>query len=172
MNATTTITNSNQLPDFIRSIGGGSHFISLRTVTPVKMRKTNNPYLGTVKVAYRNGLVGVDHARRVNRRMEEAGVEPTKVAGTTWYSRDVDAKGNPLPLALHKTTQEPYLQFFPHRNISSHYELNGRRLTDAEVQVMQTFVSETSSKPFHEPVITLKMSSIRQIKFRKVQLSK
>jgi hypothetical protein len=114
----------------------------------------------------------VDHTKRVNRRMVEAGVEPTKVAGDTWYVRATDANGNALPLALHKTTQESYLQFYPHRNISVHYEHNGRRLTDNEVAVMQTFVSDTASKPFHEPVITLKMSSIRNIKFRKVELSK
>jgi hypothetical protein len=159
------------LPGFIRNIGTAARFVSMTTVTPVDARKTNNPFAGAVKVARRNGLVNVNHPRRVQRRMDEAGVDATYVPGTTWYVHEQDATGKPLALCQSKKdATKKYLQYFPHRNLGTHYEHNGRRLTPDEVKVLMTFVRETPKSEFKEPVITLAMTSIKSIKFRNVKL--
>ena len=50
--------------------------------------------------------------------------------------------------------------------------LNGRELTANEVTEMKSFIPEKDWGEFKQPVITLKMDSIRQVKFRKLNLSK
>jgi len=143
------------------------------TETQVKMRKTNNPFIGTVKVCHRNGLVNVNHEKRVNRRMVESGLDPLYVTGETWYVHETTTEGKTISLCQSKKDNNvKYLQYFPHRNLSTKYRLNGRELTQDEVVTMKTFIPVVVTKEFKEPVITLKMESIKTIKFRRLNFSK
>ena len=170
---TITINDNNELATFLRILGTECQFISMETETEVKMRKTGNPWLGTVKVTKRNGLVNVNHEDRVNRRMKEAGLDPSYTAGETWYVHETTADGKVIPLCQSKKdANAKYLQFFPHRSRGTKYFLNGRELTAEEVEQMKTFVPEKDWGEFKQPVITLKMDSIRRIKFRKLDFSK
>lgn len=137
------------------------------------MRKTDNPFVGAIKVARRNGLVNVNHENRVNRRMTEAGVEANYEAKTTWYLHETTTDGKTTPLCFSKKdVNVKYLQFFPHRNLNTKYLLNGRELTVQEVATMKTFMPKKDWSDFKQPVITLKMDSIKTIKFRKLNFSK
>ena len=170
---TITINDNKELVSFLRILGTECQFVSLETETKVKMNKTGNPFVGTVKVTKRNGLVNVNHEDRVNRRMKEAGLDPSYTAGETWYVHETTADGKVIPLCQSKKdANAKYLQFFPHRSRGTKYVLNGRELTAEEVTKMKTFIPEKDWGEFKQPVITLKMDSIRRIKFRKLDFSK
>lgn len=170
---TKTIKDNNELVSFLRMLGTECQFVTLVTETEVKMRKTNNPYVGAVKITRRNGLVNVNHEARVNRRMKEAGVDPDYVGGETWYVHETTVEGKSTPLCFSKKNpNQRYLQFFPNRTKGTKYVLNGRELTTNEVTEMKSFIPEKDWGEFKQPVITLKMDSIRQVKFRKLNLSK
>ena len=170
---TISIKNNTELPSYLRSIGTECQFISMVTETEVKMRKTGNPFVGTVKVSTRNGLVNVNHEDRVNRRMVESGLDPSYVRGETWYVHEHNTNGKSIPLCQSKKDSSvKYLQYFPHRNMNTRYVLNGRELTSEEVTKMKTFIPEKDWGEFKQPVITLKMDSIKSIKFRKLNFSK
>lgn len=160
------------LPNYLRELGTQVRFISLITETEVEMRKTGNPFVGTIKVVRRNGLVNVNHSGRVNRRMEESGVDPTYVGKPSWYLHEKTSDGKILPLCFSKKDNtQKYLQYFPHRSYDTKYVLDGVPLTEFEIPLMKTFIPEKDWGAFKEPVITLKMVSIKSIKFRKINLS-
>lgn len=161
------------LPEFLRELGTQVRFISLVTETEVEMRKTGNPFVGTIKVVRRNGLVNVNHSERPKRRMMEQGIEnPVYVPGSTWYLHEKTQDGKIIPLCYSKKNPDvKYLQFFPHRSYDPQYLLNGVPLTEQEIIIMKTFIPEKDWGQFKEPVITLKMTSIKSIKFRKLGLS-
>lgn len=170
---TITIKDNNELVTFLRILGTECQFVTLETETEVKMRKTGNPFVGAVKVTRRNGLVNVNHEARVNRRMAEAGVEANYEAGETWYLHETTNDGKVTPLCFSKKNpDQKYLQFFPHRTKGTKYVLNGRELTEEEVTKMKAFIPEKDWGDFKQPVITLKMDSIRAIKFRKLNFAK
>lgn len=171
-NTTVKIQDKNELVGFLRSIGTECRFVSLKTETAVKMKKTGNPFLGTVKVARRNGLVNINFVNSVNRKMTAAGIEnPDYTAGSTWYVHESTTDGKPLPLCVHKKDGSKfYLQYYPHRNLETHYVLNGKTLTAEEVTKMKTFITEPEKNEFKPIVITLSMDSIRSIKFRRIQM--
>ena len=171
-NSTVKIQDKNELVGFLRTIGTQSRFVSLRTETAVKMRKTGNPFVGTVKVARRNGLVNVNFVNSVNRNMEKAGVEnPDYTPGETWYTHTTTEDGKSLPLCVNKKDPSKYyLQYFPYRNLGTHYVLNGKVLSADEVTKMKTFIAEDSRSEYKPLVITLAIDSIREIKFRQVTL--
>ena len=170
---TISIKNNNELVTFLRVLGTECQFVSLETETKVKMNKTGNPFVGTVKVTKRNGLVNVNHEDRVNRRMKEAGLDPSYTGGETWYVHETTTDGKVIPLChSKKDVDAKYLQFFPHRSRGTKYVLNGRELSSEEVKKMKTFIPEKDWGEFKQPVITLKMDSIRRIKFRKLDFSK
>ncbi len=167
---TTLSVSQSELPSFLRRLGTEVRFISLVTSTEVDMRKTGNPFYGTIKVVRRNGLVNVNHSERPKRRMEEQGIEnPVYVPGTTWYVHETTNDGKIIPLCHSKKNPDvKYLQFFPHRSYQPRYFFNGVQLTEKEVDVMKTFIPPKNWGEFKEPVIVLKMESILSIKFRRI----
>jgi len=171
MENVTTLIETKHLPEYLRSVGTGCRFISLLTEVEVEMRKTNNPFVGTVKRSRRNGLINVNFSDGVRRRMMEKGVDPMNhVPGSTWYVHEHDEKGNPLPLCQSKKDNSvKYLQYYPHRSFDNEYFLHGIPLTQKEIEVMKTFIPPIKGNEFKPLVITLKMSSILWIKFRKVK---
>lgn len=161
------------LPNYLRELGTEVRFISLVTETEVEMRKTGNPFVGTIKVVRRNGLVNVNHSERPKRRMMEQGIEnPVYIPGPTWYLHETTSEGKILPLCFSKKDNtQKYLQYFPHRSYETKYVLDGVPLTEIEISIMKTFIPKKDWGSFKEPVITLKMVSIKSIKFRKINLS-
>ena len=171
MENVTTLIETKQLPEYLRSVGTGCRFVSLYTEVEVEMRKTNNPFLGTIKRSRRNGLINVNFSEGIRRRMMEKGVNPANhVPGNTWYVHEHDNKGNPLPLCQSKKDNSvKYLQYYPHKSFDTQYLLNNVPLSPMEVELMKTFIPPIQHNNFKPLVITLKMSSILWIKFRKVK---
>lgn len=170
---TFTLRDHNSLPSFLRLLGTQCRFVTMDTETEVKMTKTGNPFLGTIKVCRRNGLVNVNFIERILRRMREAGIDkPTYVGGKTHYVHEHDENGNAIPLCQSKKDSSiKYLQFYPHRTWNVKYVLNGRVLTQPEVTMMKTFIPEKDWGEYKQPVIVLKMSSIKRISFRKIDVN-
>lgn len=168
-----------EMVGFIRSVGTSSMFVSLLTETEVDMVKKDratgqsNPYLGTIKVSRRNGLLNVNFVKSVERNMEKSGVEnPTYVPGTTWYVHESTEEGKPLPLCVHKKDSNRfYLQYFPHRSIGENrYFLRGQELTPEQVKDMERFLSVKKASEFKPIVITLAIDSIREMKARSIKM--
>ena len=173
MSLTIKITDPHTMVDFIRSVGTGCQFVSMKTETEVKMRKTGNPFVGAVKVSRRNGLINVNFVESVKRKLTELNGEKTDyVAGSTWYRHEMTEDGKPLALCVHsKDNQKFYLQYFPNRTLGrNEYFLNGRKLTAAEVAQMKTFITEKETAEHKPRVITLAMASIRELKARNIKL--
>ncbi len=170
---TVTFESKNEMVGYLKTLGTSSSFVSLETETEVKMRKTGNPFVGTVKVVKRTGLINVDFVSSVRRRMAEiqkvAFSETEYVAGTTWYKHVQTAEGKALPLCVHKDDDRRfYLQYFPLRSHGEIYFLKGRQLSAEEVVQMETFITEKERKAFKPIVITLAIDSIRKMKARNI----
>ncbi len=154
---------------FLKSVGTECRYVSMITVTEVKMRKTGNPYLGAVKVSNRNGLINVNFTNSVERRVAESlGISPTQVEytpGKTWYKHLQTAEGKPLALCVHQSDEgKYYLQYFPHK-AKSVYLFKGELIA---YEKLAPFVTEKEQNEFKPVVITLALKSIRQVKFRKL----
>lgn len=172
------IENKAELIEFLRGIGTECRFVTLDTETVMDMRKTGNPYLGTVKIAKRNGLVGIDFVRACQRRyaklnnLDEKNVE--YVPGNTWYIHCVTEDGNPLALCQHKKDPaKKYLQYFPLHTIGETIYVHPTlgRLTKEQVNDMYArFVPKDDREEWKPIVITLGIDSIRSITFRKIKL--
>ena len=170
---TVKINNPLEMVGFIRTIGTECRFVSMRTETEVKMRKTGNPYVGAVKVSRRNGLVNVNFVESVKRKLEKmAGEKIDYTPGATWYRHETTTDGKPLPLCVHsKDSSRYYLQYFPHRTLGKNrYFLNGRELTAEEVKTMKTFITEDKRAEYKPAVITLAIDSIRELRARSVRM--
>lgn len=175
-NTTIKIRNPFEMVGFLKGLGTASCFVSMRTETEVKMRKTGNPYVGAVKVSRRNGLINVNFRNAVARRCAEMGVHQPE-PGETWYVHDSTVEGQPLALCYSKHPVkrtgkvEPYLQYYPHKTLGrNEYFLNGRQLSEAEVKEMKTFEYQDNRDERKPTVITLMMDSIRELKVRKVTI--
>ena len=178
-NSTIQLNNETEMVGYLKSLGTECRFISMLTETEVKMRKTANPFLANggkvVKVARRNGLVNVNFVGAVERRLAEAlGLKPSEVeyeAGTSWYVHVMTDENKPMALCVDKKTgTKHYLQYFPHRNLGTKYFWNGVEMTPEQITQMKTFEPEQKESEFKPRVITLAMSSIRTLKFRKVEV--
>jgi hypothetical protein len=147
------------------------------------MRKTGNPYVGTIKIAKRNGLVGVDFVKACEKRYAELhGLNVKDVeyeAGKVWYVHCMTEDGKPLALCESKKPTkrtgkiEKYLQYFPLRNLGTTIYVSPTlgQLTKAQVDDMYArFVPEDDREEWKPNVITLGIDSIRSITFRKIKM--
>jgi len=178
MKETIRIEDRAELIGFLRGIGTEARFITLDTETPVKMRKTGNPYVGTIKIAKRNGLIGVDFVRACERRyaklhnLDQKDVEYTP--GKVWYEHCMTAENKPLALCQHKTKKtQKYLQYFPLRNLGETLYVHPTlgQLTKEQIDDMYArFVRPEDREEWKPRVITLGIDSIRSVTFRKIKL--
>jgi len=192
-----------ELIGFLRGIGTECRFVTLDTETVMDMRKFEdtgrkvlspktgklinekipNPYLGTVKVAKRNGLVGVDFVKACERRYAELNGLSVKdveyTPGDVWYVHCMTQDGKPLALCEGKKPSkrtgkiEKYLQYFPLRNLGETAYIHPTigRLTAEQVKDMyKRFVADDEREEWKPNVITLGIDSIRSITFRKIKL--
>jgi len=173
--STVTIQDRNEMVGFIRSLGTECRFVSMQTETPVKMRKTGNPFAsGVIKVSRRNGLININYVAAVERNLKAAngGVAVDYTPGETWYTHTQTEDGRSLPLCVHKKdAKKHYLQYFPHKTLGrNEYFFNGVKMTPEQVAVMKTFVQEDNRADFKPNVITLGIDSIRVLKARRVAM--
>lgn len=77
----------------------GSKFVSLKTRTPVRMRKTNNPFHGRVeKISTIRGLIGFKYQNSVNSKRKAEGNDTEFVAGPRPWGRRIEG----APVVEHK----------------------------------------------------------------------
>lgn len=173
-NTTIQITNPNQLEGFLLSIGSQCRFITFTTDTEVKMRKTNNPFLGCRKVETRNGLVNVDFTKAVIRNVAEAtGINKNDidyVPGSTWYRHIETADGKKTCLCEGNTPNtlgRKVIQYFPMKKIgeSRYFLPNGKEVQYSDIE---PFVQLSKPSAFKPLVITVGLENIKSITFRKV----
>lgn len=178
MKETIKIEDRAELIGFLRGIGTEARFITLDTETPVKMRKTGNPYVGTMKIARRNGLVGIDFVKACERRYaklhdlnaKDVQYEPGKV----WYAHCMTEDNKPLALCQNKKDPtKKYLQYFPLRNLGTTIYVHPTlgQLSKEQVDDMYArFVPADDREEWKPVVITLGIDSIRSVTFRKIKL--
>jgi hypothetical protein len=66
---------------------------------------------------------------------------------------------------------ELYLQYYPHRNLGeTTYWLNEVQLTPEQVKEMYTFVAVSDRAEYKPTVLTFKLSSIKSLRARRIQL--
>jgi hypothetical protein len=178
MKETIKIEDKAELIGFLRGIGTECRFVTLDTETAVRMRKTGNPYNGTIKIAKRNGLVGVDFVKACERRYAKLhGLAVKDVeyeAGKVWYVHCQTEDGKPLALCQNKKDNtKKYLQYFPLRNLGTTIYVHPTlgQLTKEQVNDMYArFVPVDDREEWKPDVITLGIDSIRSITFRKIKM--
>lgn len=162
------IKDSLEMAGFIKSNGTQCRFISLVTSTEPKMRK-GHPYAGIRKVAKHNGLVNVNYAASVARKVcaaigfPEGTLEYTPKA--TWYEHVMSPDGKALPLVFHRSPEKQnalYLQFFPRSSSFTYVLPNGDTVKDEDVAPWLYAKSERNE--FKPAVITIGLDNIKQIK--------
>lgn len=160
--------NSLELAGFIKKNGTQCRFISLVTSTEPKL-KVGHPYPGIRKVSKHTGLVNVNYADAVARRVcAKVGLPDGTLTYTpkaTWYHHLSTDDGKSLPLVEHSNPEKQgslYLQFFP-RNCESKYVLpNGDSVADSAIA---PWLYAKSERPDFKPaVITIGLDNILQIK--------
>lgn len=195
---TVKIENKNELVGFLRAIGTECRFVTADTETEVKMNKFQltgrkvispktgkpinekraNPYLGTIKVARRNGFVNANFVKAVEKRYAEMfGLDVKDVEytpGSTHYVHCQTEEGKPLCLCENKNDpSRKYMQFFPLQNIGETIYLHPTlgRLNAAQIKDMyDNWVTEEEREEWKPRVIVLSIDSIRTITFRKIKM--
>jgi hypothetical protein len=162
------IEKQSELVDFIRFLGTDCAFISLLTITPMRMIRTGNPFVGTLKISRRNGLVNVNFVKVCSRNLRRK-----YTPGETHYVHEQNEIGKPIPLCFKKTNRQRfYLQYFPHKTIGeTKYWLNDRFLTPREIRQMSRFICEKDVPAFKPKVCIFNMTSIVELKARKIHLT-
>ena len=103
---------------------------TLVTRTEPRMRRTGNPYLarGVVRIARRNGFLGADYARVINRqrareaaRRDAPATFPLLVAEQLWRGAGQHVPGH-RHLVRHTGTGAMYLVFYPQHTLQDRYE--------------------------------------------------
>ncbi len=162
------ITNSLEMAGFIKANGTQCRFIALVTSTEPKMR-AGHPYPGIRKVAKHRGLVNVNYADAVSRRIcATIGVPEGTLQyfpKATWYHPLETVDGKALPLVEHSNPEKQgalYLQFFP-RHCEHKYVLpNGDTVADSDVE---KWLYAKSARPDYKPaVITIGLDNVKQIR--------
>jgi hypothetical protein len=173
MSTTINLESKNEIVGFLKTLGTASSFVSMDTETEVKMRKTNNPFLGAVKRCKRSGLINVNFVNSVRRKLAEIQgttfAETEYVAGSTWYKHLETQEKKPLALCVHqKDERKFYVQFFPLHSSEHRYFLDGREMSADEVKQMKSFITETERVEYKPIVITLAIDSIRKMRARSI----
>lgn len=195
---TIRIENRQELIGFLRTIGTECRFVTADTETVVDMNKfkltgrkvvspktgnlinekTPNPYLGTVKIAKRNGFVNANFVRAVIKRYAEMyNLDPKDVeyeAGETHYVHCQTEDGKPLCLCENKKDpNKKYMQFFPLRNFGETIYLHptlGKLDKNQIADMFQNWVTEREQEEWKPRVIVLAIDSIRSVTFRQIKI--
>jgi hypothetical protein len=155
----------NQLVDMmLRSFG--SNIITIHIQTEPKMRKTGNPFMGTVKFASYNGMVGFYYDAAVLRRLEKEGKSADSFRkGESWHE-PVIVSDKLTPLCRHKTNGNLYLRFMINSMLSCRFDLNGQTIDREDLEPFLTdnsgsYENQGLDKPVR--IITIKIDNVNRI---------
>jgi len=73
-----------EMAKIIRDNVKGVTFVSIDTVTDPRMKKTGNPFLGTMKYQTLTGAIGYDYGSSVNRLASKEGKDERQSHARTW----------------------------------------------------------------------------------------
>lgn len=130
-------------------------FVSLTTQTEVRMRKTNNPFLGTQKIAYRNGLVNVHFVKSCNRKLQEMGFAANYEAQDVWHKPFQDSA-----LRVNPKNGKLYLMFYPFRSRST-LVFQNRTITK---DLIAPFLYKQSKPDFKPICCTIALDNIHSLR--------
>lgn len=171
MGSKTTIQFKNPLEivGFILGNGTDCRFISLVTETPVKDIRAACPFRGVLKVSSKTGLVNMDYAAAVERRVAEFLNVPAKEVEykpkETWYVHRMTADNPPKTLPLvynkkHPDNGEYYLQFFPLTSKNVYKMPNGDPVSESDLEPW--FYKRDAKSEFKPAVITVSLANIKR----------
>lgn len=147
-----TITRR-ELYDLLNQKNAGTP-VGVYTITEPKMRKTGNPYIGNcVRLAHRNGFIGVEYANVSTNRINKP--EYADIYDEMVAKGKVDENGRyvpgPLPWGQHDGRYfithkgKIYLKYYPQRTLEDRWETkDGLPLDKAEIE---PFLYGSADKP-------------------------
>ena len=143
------------------------------TRTPVRMRKTGNPFAGRVfTVAEREVEINFYLANDVRAALKRKGIDPdTYVAGTSWHEAVKRENGSLTCFRRHKRTGELYLWVRPVTSYSKHFELDdGSRIEEERfaqfVQRDETPFARQGLGEDYCAAYTIRLENVRAIHFK------
>lgn len=110
----------------------GSEMVAIHVTTEPTMRKTGNPYVGTVKHQSLSGVIGYDYENSVNNQLVREGKEADFVAQPRSWGVRLDNRW-----VMHK--EERYLTIKVQGAGPATYTLNG---TEIEIEKLKPFIPE------------------------------
>lgn len=182
LNETTMKTERISQIDLIELLAhtSGSKFCSMTTVTEPTLKKTGNPFLGSVveKTTEISLLLNFGYDKAVKNRLVKKGIDPNNFQGSglPWGRWMVGNK-----IIEHK--ESIYARTFSFRNShpTSSYSINGVEANEEQVELIKSFLPASvptgSAKQYDAGLdkleqvkpMTLKIESIRKIKIGGVE---
>ena len=117
----------------------GATFVNVVTATEPKMRKTNNPYFGSVrKLTTQTVMLGADYEKAVNKRLEKEGKDADFTKEATYCT----PIGSSNAIKQHPNGQiYLYCSFLTNNKPKSRYVFEGREI---EKSLLEPFLSAKS----------------------------
>lgn len=162
------LTNISDMANFIIEGGTACRFVGITSETEPKLKKSC-PFVGVRKISRKVGMVNVNYASAVDRRIAqilgcEVG-EVTHTPGTTWYQHVTTPDGRALPLVHHKDPAKVgnfYLQFFPRKSVDKYVDAQGNEIAESELE--PHFYSKGERKEYKPAVIVLSLDNIKELR--------
>lgn len=143
-----------------------STFISLVTVTKVRMNKTGNPYFDRVfKVKRSNFLIGNEYEKRVNTNLGKEGKDTDFVASENKVGQHVSKV-----LLFNEKTGKHYLQHerFDNSIIETHYVCEGKEI---ELSAFEKFMPTATNYENQGLEKTVKVMSVTVDNIKSISLN-
>jgi hypothetical protein len=142
----------------------GARKAAIVAVTEPKMRKTANPYYGSVeKINHCLVDLNLNYENKVNKALVKAGEEPNFEAGGNWHEPILRPDGTLTPFCRHKSTHEVYLRAVLDKVLSTEYidKVTGSPISES---VLAPWLIK--SEPSHGVrFFTTKLSNVRGVTY-------
>ena len=124
------------LYNLLESLTGGT-IVGLVTLSPVEMRKRNNPFIecNVTKRVKRQMQFGYSYKNAVNNRIEKAGGERNFIPKPRTWGEFVVAN----KIISHKGSFYGNFYLMPNEHITSEYFIDGRKATAEEIAEIRKF---------------------------------
>lgn len=161
-------TSGTGLVDLLSDVRGARK-AAIVTVTEPKMRKTANPYYGSVeKISHTLVDLNINYENKVNNQLGREGKEPEFEAGGNWHSPVVRPDGTLTPFAKHNKTGEIYLRVVLDKVLSTEYidRTTGEVIPESTLEPWLQR-SEPSNQGTDKPIrlFTPKLSNVRGVTY-------
>ncbi len=155
-----------EIVGFIKAQGTQCRFIGMTSRTIPKNIKAASPYKGVIKTSIKYGMINVDYAEAVKRRIvEKLGLDPAKTtyeAQESWHEHLFTTDGKPLPLVKNKNKDdgELYLMYYPRGSKNAYNMPDGTPVKEEDIK---PWFYERKDSGFKPPVIMPKLSNILRL---------